>query len=265
MRKRRDFKVKGIQNGSQVGNVRLKLTKDSMPPCKESRVSITAGDFKPSPPKEPSRRTAPDPKFHKVKMLEQPPPRNASLLKAFKLVSSDEGRQKIEGLNIIQNLSVTKPQLLNANLKDIKEAVNKEVSGIRLDVSVAAINCMESLFCQLKSSTLDDQDECLLGLLHRVKDASHANDASHTKQHSIKQLVVNSIDEEVVSESLSSCKQISGGASASLQILNTDSIIQEKTGETGYTDGSLTKLLSCCDNCECFVVIIRDINHTDIM
>ncbi|CAH2293556.1 Hypothetical predicted protein [Pelobates cultripes] len=109
MRKRRDVKVKGIQTGSQVGNVCLKLTKPHMPLCKESRVSITAGDFKPSPPKEPSRQIAPRSKFHKVKMVEQPsqpPPRNASLLKAFKLVSSDEGRQKIEGLNIIQNLSL---------------------------------------------------------------------------------------------------------------------------------------------------------------
>ncbi|CAH2293555.1 TOG array regulator of axonemal microtubules 1 [Pelobates cultripes] len=168
MQKRRDFKVKGIQSGSQAGNIHLKLPKDAMPPYKESRISITAGDFKPSPPKEPSRRTAPHPKLHKVKMLEQPsqpPPRKASLSKAFKMVSSDEGRQKIEGLNIIQKLSVTKPQLLHANLKDIKEAVNKEVSNIRLDVTVAAINCLESLFCQLKSSMLDDQDECLLGLL----------------------------------------------------------------------------------------------------
>ncbi|CAH2295913.1 TOG array regulator of axonemal microtubules 1 [Pelobates cultripes] len=168
MRKLRNFKVKGIQNGSQAGNVRLKLTKDPTPPSKESRVSITTGDYKPSPPKEPTKRTAPYSNFQKFKMLEQssqPPPRNTSLLQAFKLVSSDEGHQKIEGLNIIQKLSVTKPQLLNSNLKDIKVAVNKELSAIRLDVSVAAINCMESLFSQLKSSMLDDQDECLLGLL----------------------------------------------------------------------------------------------------
>ncbi|CAH2295912.1 FAM179B [Pelobates cultripes] len=168
MRKLMNFKVKGIQNRSRAGNIRLKLTKDPMPPCKESRASITAGDFKPSPPKEPPKRTASHPKFHKIKMLEQssqPPPRNDSLSQAFKLVSSDDGRQKIEGLNIIQKLSVTKPQLLNSNLKDIKVAVNKEVSGIRLDVSLAAINCVKSLFSQLKSSMLDDLDECLMGLL----------------------------------------------------------------------------------------------------
>uniref|UniRef100_A0A914WNZ6 TOG domain-containing protein n=1 Tax=Plectus sambesii TaxID=2011161 RepID=A0A914WNZ6_9BILA len=122
------------------------------------------------------------------KMLDVPKNPAQALQFALQKISSEEWTDKVDGINLIQQLSETSPQTVVSDLHTVSTALNTECKNLRSSVSRQALTCYGQLCLNLKTKMDPEIEKACQVLMAKSGDVSSAfirEDAFQSLEHMV--------------------------------------------------------------------------------